>query len=219
LGTREAGSSTRSPKRGGLAQDGIVIAIIDYGAGNLASVVKAIRHLGVACVVTTAAAEVRRADKLIIPGVGNFKSTQPLANGDLGTALRQAVAEQKPLLGICLGLQWMFDGSEEAPEMKGLASFRGRCSRFSQAVKSPHVGWNRIEVEPRSRLLRGIRSGTYMYFTHSYRAPLCADTVATCEYEQPFTAAAELDNLFGVQFHPEKSGASGLKILENFFAL
>jgi imidazole glycerol-phosphate synthase subunit HisH len=196
-----------------------MIAIIDYGAGNLASVVKAIRHLGAECVVTSAASKVERADKLIIPGVGNFKATQPLANGVLGAALRQAVAQHKPLLGICLGLQWMFEGSVEAPEMKALAAFRGTCSRFSEAVKSPHVGWNRIEIEPRSRLLQGLPSGSYVYFTHSYRAPVCADTVATCLYEQPFTAAAERDNLFGVQFHPEKSGPVGLKLLENFCAL
>jgi len=195
-----------------------VIAIIDYGAGNLASVVKAIRHLGTDCVVTSAA-EVVLADKLIIPGVGNFKATQPLTNGDLGTAVRNAIEQDKPLLGICLGLQWMFEASDEAPELKGLGAFSGTCSRFSESVKSPHVGWNRIEIEPRSRLLQGIAPGTYMYFTHSYRAPLCADTVATCVYDQPFTAAAERGNLFGVQFHPEKSGAAGLKILENFCAL
>ena len=196
-----------------------MIAVVDYGAGNLASVVKAIRHLGADCVVTSATDEVARADKLIIPGVGNFKATQPLANGDLGTAVRNAIKQDKPLLGICLGLQWMFEGSDEAPEQEGLATFSGMCSQFSQAVKSPHVGWNRIDVEPRSRLLQGIPSGTYMYFTHSYRAPICPDTVATCVYEQPFTAAAERGNVFGVQFHPEKSGAAGLKILENFCAL
>jgi glutamine amidotransferase len=196
-----------------------VIAIIDYGAGNLASVVKAIRHLGHASIVTSSAQDVMRADRLIIPGVGNFKATQPLANGDLGGAMRRAVDEEKPLLGICLGLQWMFEGSDEAPAMKGLASFRGTCSRFSGAVKSPHVGWNRIDVQPHSKLLHGIPSGAYMYFTHSYRAPLCADTVATCLYEQPFTAATERGNLFGVQFHPEKSGAAGLRLLENFCEL
>ncbi len=196
-----------------------VIAILDYGAGNLASVVKAIKYLGRDCVVTDAADAVTRADRLIIPGVGNFKATRPLANGELGTAIRDAIKQQKPLLGICLGLQWMFEGSDEAPDLEGLASFNGTCSRFSEAVKSPHVGWNRIEVEPRSRLLQGIVSGTYMYFTHSYRAPICAETVATCLYEQPFTAAGERDNLFGVQFHPEKSGAAGLKVLENFCAL
>jgi len=195
-----------------------MIAIVDYGAGNLASVAKAIGHLGHNSVVTADADEIRRADKVIIPGVGNFTATLPLANGDFGTAVRQAIAEEKPLLGICLGLQWMFEGSEEAPEMNGLATFRGTCTRFSEAVKSPHVGWNRIEVQPRSRLLKGILSGAYLYFTHSYRAPICDDTIATCFYEQKFTAAAERGPLFGVQFHPEKSGTVGLKVLGNFCA-
>lgn len=196
-----------------------MIAIIDYGAGNLASVVKAIPHLGVACLVTSRAEDVAEADKLIIPGVGNFKAISPLANGELGAAVRDTIARGKPVLGICLGLQWMFEGSEEAPGLRGLATFSGTCSRFPDSVKSPHVGWNRIDVQPRSRLLQGVASGAYVYFTHSYSAPLCDETVAICTYEQPFTAAAERGYLFGVQFHPEKSGPTGLKILENFCAL
>ncbi len=195
-----------------------MIAIIDYGAGNLASVVKAVQHLGEECVVTTHAADVLRADRIIIPGVGNFKATSPLAEGELGAAVRTAI-DSKPLLGICLGLQWMFAGSDEAPELRGLASFDGTCSHFSDRVKSPHVGWNKIEIDRRSRLLRGVPTGSYVYFTHSYRAPICKDTVATCTYEQPFTAAAERGNLFGLQFHPEKSGEIGMQILENFRAL
>jgi glutamine amidotransferase len=195
-----------------------VIAIVDYGAGNLASVVKAIQHLGQECVVTADAGDVQRADRLIIPGVGNFKATQPLANGQLGAALRTSLPS-KPLLGICLGLQWMFAGSTEAPDLKGLAIFEGRCTRFSDRVKSPHVGWNIIAIDARSQLLKGVPSSSYVYFTHSYRAPLCADTVATCTYEEPFTAAAERDNLFGLQFHPEKSGDIGMHILENFCGL
>ena len=196
-----------------------MIAIVDYGAGNLASVVKAIEHLGQKCAVTADAEAVARADRLIIPGVGNFKATLPLDGGQLGVAVRNAIAGGKPVLGICLGLQWMFEGSDEAPELRGLSAFHGTCTRFSDRVKSPHVGWNRIEVAPRSRLLSGIPSGSYVYFTHSYRAPLCAETVATCTYEEPFTAAAERGNLFGLQFHPEKSGDIGIKILENFCAL
>ncbi len=196
-----------------------MIAIIDYGAGNLASVVKAIQHIGAECVATSLAKDAGHADKLIIPGVGNFKATEPLADGDLGAVVRAAIADRRPVLGICLGLQWLFEGSDEAPKMRGMGAFSGVCSRFPENVKSPHVGWNRIRIDPRSRLLAGIASGSYLYFTHSYRAPLCDDTVATCRYAQPFSAAAERDNIFGVQFHPEKSGPAGLKILENFCAL
>ncbi len=196
-----------------------MIAIIDYGAGNLTSVVKAIKHLGRECAVTRDADCVLRANKLIVPGVGNFLATLPLTDGRMGVALREAIATQKPVLGICLGLQWMFEGSEEATELRGLGVFPGKCTRFSDRVKSPHVGWNRIAIEPRSRLLQGIPPGSYVYFTHSYRAPLCPDTVASCVYEAPFTAAAESGNLFGLQFHPEKSGDVGMTILESFCAL
>jgi glutamine amidotransferase len=197
-----------------------MIAIVDYGAGNLTSVVKALQHLGEECAVTNDPDIVGRATKWIIPGVGNFKATAPLVNGKLGEVLRTGVdLGNRPLLGVCLGLQWMFEGSSEAPELRGLATFSGECTRFSDQVKSPHVGWDSIAVEQRSRLLAGIPSGAYVYFTHSYRAPVCSDTVATCTYEEPFTAAAERGNLFGVQFHPEKSGDAGLQILENFCAL
>jgi glutamine amidotransferase len=196
-----------------------VIAIVDYGAGNLASVVKAIQHLGQECVITNDPHTVGSADRWIIPGVGNFKATAPLANGKLGALLNGAVSSgQRPLLGICLGLQWMFEGSSEAPGLRGLGIFTGQCTRFSGAVKSPHVGWDSIAISGQSRLLKGIPSGAYVYFTHSYRAPICADTVATCMYEEPFTAVAERGNLFGVQFHPEKSGDIGMQILENFCA-
>ena len=197
-----------------------MIAIVDYGAGNLTSVVKALQHLGKECAVTNHPDIVGRADKWIIPGVGNFKATAPLVNGKLGQVLREAASpEGRPLLGICLGLQWMFEGSSEAPELRGLATFAGECTRFSDLVKSPHVGWDSIAIDSRSRLLAGIASGAYVYFTHSYRAPVCEDTVATCTYEERFTAAVERGNLFGVQFHPEKSGDVGLHILENFCAL
>jgi glutamine amidotransferase len=196
-----------------------VIAIVDYGAGNLTSVVKALQHLGQQCTVTGDPDVVGLADKWIIPGVGNFKATVPLANGNLGAVVRSGVAHGMPLLGICLGLQWMFEGSTEAPELPGLGAFPGQCTRFSERVKSPHVGWDSIVVDARSRLLAGIPSGAYLYFTHSYSAPVCGDTVATGNYEAPFTAAAERGNLFGVQFHPEKSGDVGLQILENFCAL
>jgi imidazole glycerol-phosphate synthase subunit HisH len=196
-----------------------VIAIVYYGAGNLASVVKAVKHLGQPCLVTSRVADIQAADKVVIPGVGHFATTRPLACGPLAGELRRFVSAKRPVLGICLGLQWMFAGSEEANGLPGLGAFAGTCTRFSERVKSPHVGWNRIEVKPHSTLLRGIPSGAYVYFTHSYRAPICDGTVATCTYEAPFAAAVERDQLFGVQFHPEKSGDIGLKILENFCGL
>jgi glutamine amidotransferase len=198
--------------------DDTVIAIVDYGAGNLTSVVKALQHLGHECTVTSDPDDVGRAYKWIIPGVGNFKATAPLANGRLGASLREGVASGRPVLGICLGLQWLFEGSTEAPELSGLGAFLGQCTRFSDRVKSPHVGWDSISVQGNSRLLAGVSSGSFVYFTHSYRAPVGPDTVATCTYETPFTAAAERGNLFGVQFHPEKSGDVGMQILENFCA-
>jgi glutamine amidotransferase len=196
-----------------------VIAIVDYGAGNLASVVKALQHLGRECVVTNAPEIVGQAEKWIIPGVGNFKATAPLSSGGLGKLLCQGQQGVRPLLGICLGLQWMFEGSTESPELHGLGAFAGPCTRFSDRVKSPHVGWDSIAVTHPSLLLAGVSSGAYVYFTHSYRAPVCDDTVATCTYGEPFTAVVEHGSLFGVQFHPEKSGDVGMHILENFCAL
>jgi len=196
-----------------------MIAVVDYGAGNLASVMKALRQLGRKCTATNDVHIVGLAEKWIIPGVGNFRATSPLENGNLGRVLRNGIAEVRPLLGICLGLQWMFEGSTEAEDLRGLGAFPGVCQRFSQHVKSPHVGWDSITFNGPSRLLAGIPSGAYVYFTHSYRAPVCDNTVAICTYEGPFTAVAERGNLFGVQFHPEKSGDIGMQILENFCAL
>jgi len=197
-----------------------VIAVVDYGAGNLTSVLKALQHLGKACCISNEPLFLRAAEKLIIPGVGNFKATADLLEGRLGAALvEDVIYGGKPLLGICLGLQWLFQGSTEAPGLKGLGVFPGQCTRFSERVKSPHVGWDSIAINGPSRLLAGIPSGAYVYFTHSYSAPVCKYTVATCTYEEPFTAAAELNHLFGVQFHPEKSGEVGMQILENFCAL
>lgn len=196
-----------------------MIAIVDYGAGNIASVAKAVAHLGHPCSVTNDECDVLHASKLIIPGVGNFKATEPLTRGAIADALKQQIAAGTPVLGICLGLQWLFSSSDEAPELTGLGFFRGSCHSFSNLVKSPHVGWNQLELAGESRLLRGVADKAYVYFTHSYRAPVCDATIATCFYEDEFTAAAERQNIFGVQFHPEKSGDVGLTILGNFCAL
>jgi imidazole glycerol-phosphate synthase subunit HisH len=196
-----------------------VIAILDYDAGNLTSVKKAVDHLGYPCVVTSDQGEVERADKILLPGVGHFSATSNLEARGLSTVVRQAIARGTPLLGICLGMQWMFECSEEAPEVPGVAWFRGRCQRFSEQVKVPHVGWNQLQVRDRGHLFRNIPSGTFMYFTHSYWAPVIECTTAECEYGSTFSAAIERGNLFGVQFHPEKSGDPGLTLLRNFCEL
>jgi len=196
-----------------------VIAIVDYRAGNLVSVKKAVDHLGFACAITSDPAVVERAEKIIVPGVGHFAATSALDATGLRAAITDAIARSVPFFGICVGLQWMFDSSEEAPGVRGLGVFFGECSHFPPQVKSPHVGWNQLEVKDGSRLLRGVPSGAFVYFTHSYRAPLVPDTVACCDYGGAFSAAVERGHLFGAQFHPEKSGEVGLTILENFCRL
>jgi len=193
-----------------------VIAIVDYRAGNLVSVKKAVDHLGFPCAITSDPDVVERAEKVIVPGVGHFAATSALDESGLRAAITSAIGRQIPFFGICVGMQWMFDSSEEAPGVRGLAVFAGQCSHFPPEVKSPHVGWNQLEIKDGSRLLRGVPSDAFVYFTHSYRAPLVADTVACCDYGGAFSAAVERDHLFGMQFHPEKSGDAGLAMLENF---
>lgn len=197
-----------------------MIAIIDYKAGNLTSVQKAFDHLGAETVVTADAAQVANADKIVLPGVGHFQATTTLDDAGLRDAVLSGIERGVPFLGICVGMQWMLASSEEAPDVHGLGLWPGECSRFPSGVKSPHVGWNSLGIrKTSSRLLYGVANGSYVYFTHSYRVPLLASTAAECEYGGGFSAAVEQDNLFGVQFHPEKSGAVGLKILENFVRL
>jgi glutamine amidotransferase len=194
-----------------------MIAIVDYKAGNLTSVKKAFDHLGAEIMVTSDPSQVAKADKIVLPGVGHFAATSALDNSGLRDAIVDSIERRIPFLGICVGMQWMLASSEEAPAVHGLALWPGECSRFPAHMKSPHVGWNRLQIrDSSSRLLRGITPGSYVYFTHSYRVPLLASTSAECEYGGGFSAAIEKDNLFGVQFHPEKSGAAGLAILKNF---
>ena len=194
-----------------------MIAIIDYKAGNLTSVKKAFDHIGAKTVVTDDSPEVEKADKIVLPGVGHFAATRALDQSGLREAVLGGIERGIPFLGICVGMQWMLASSEEAPDVHGLALWPGECSRFPSGVKSPHVGWNDLRVRnTNSRLLRGVDSGAFVYFTHSYRVPLLKATAAECEYGGGFSAVVEQDNLFGVQFHPEKSGAVGLTILENF---
>jgi glutamine amidotransferase len=195
-----------------------VIAIVDYQAGNLASVKKAFNHLGYESAITADPAEIARASKIVLPGVGNFEATTALS-GALQDAVVKAIDRQIPLLGICLGMQWMFESSREAPQLRGLGLFAGECEKFPVAVKSPHVGWNQLRVAGPSRLLRGLPKNSFVYFTHSYRAPVVEATVGECEYGGSFSAVVERGELFGVQFHPEKSGTAGLHLLRNFCEL
>jgi glutamine amidotransferase len=193
-----------------------VITIIDYKAGNLTSVQKAFTYHGCVTQVTGEADVVARASKLVLPGVGNFSATSVLAESGVRAAIEQAIARGVPFLGICVGMQWLFQGSEEAPDTAGLGCFRGACARFPSAVKAPHVGWNTVRHNGNSRLLRGIDREFFVYYTHSYRAPAGEGTVGCTNYGGEFAAVVERDNVFGVQFHPEKSGAAGLRLLENF---
>lgn len=195
-----------------------MIAIVDYRAGNLASVKKAFDYLGHESVITADSAEIARASKIVLPGVGNFEATTALA-GALQEVVVKAIGRQVPLLGICLGMQWMFESSREAPQLRGLGLFSGECEKFPATVKSPHVGWNQLQVVGSSRLLRGLPQDSFVYFTHSYRAPVVEATVGKCEYGGAFSAVVERGELFGVQFHPEKSGAAGLHLLRNFCEL
>jgi imidazole glycerol-phosphate synthase subunit HisH len=203
-----------------------MIAVIDYKAGNLTSVVKALRFLGVGDIaITNSVADLIRADKIVLPGVGHFRATQLLQDLGFTNAIRQAITAGIPFLGICVGLQWLYEGSTESPETQGLAHFAGQCERFPATfegdhLKSPHVGWNSLEtIRSDSRLLTGIEPGSFVYYTHSWRAPLSADTAARTMYGGGFTAAVERGNVMGVQFHPEKSAETGLQVLSNFLAL
>jgi glutamine amidotransferase len=192
------------------------IAIVDYGVGNLNSVKKAFDHLGVDVVVTTEPETIAAAAKIILPGVGHFSALSGLDNTGLREAVLRAANAGKPLLGICLGMQWLFDGSDEAPEFAGAGILPGRCRPFPASVKSPHVGWNSLSIQSGTRLLRGVAPDSFVYYTHSFQAPVVAATSATTEYGQPFSAVVEQENIFGVQFHPEKSSDVGLRILRNF---
>jgi glutamine amidotransferase len=198
-----------------------VIALVDYGAGNLTSVRKALQAIGAHVWTPSVAGELGRAHGVIVPGVGHFDATRALTS-EWRTAIKTMVDDGIPLLGICVGLQWLFDGSEEAPGVEGLSLLKGTCFNFTEHVngrlKVPHVGWNSLSLPRKTRLLAGVNDGSQVYFTHSYAAPITADTAASCEYGVSFSAAVERDNVSAVQFHPEKSGDIGLRILNNWLS-
>jgi glutamine amidotransferase len=193
-----------------------VIAIVDYGVGNLCSVKKALDYLSHPSQVTCSPDVVANADRIILPGVGHFAATETLTRLGLRQAIIDATQRGALFLGICVGMQWMFSGSEEAPGVAGLGAFDTACARFAPGVKTPHVGWNTIHPCAPSRLLSGIAAGSFVYFTHSFRAPTCTSAIAVTSYGGEFASVVERDNLFGVQFHPEKSGDAGLRLLANF---
>lgn len=195
------------------------VTVIDYKAGNLTSVLKALRHLGAEVEVASDSAPVETAERLVLPGVGHFAATKRLDAAGLTPAIRAAIGYKVPFLGICVGMQWLYAGSSEAPEQPGLRCFAEQCTRFSASSKKvPHVGWNSLEVRNGSRLLAGVEPGEFVYFTHSYKAPVTDETAAVTHYIGSFAAAVESGNVMGVQFHPEMSDATGLKILRNFLS-
>jgi len=195
----------------------MTIALIDYRAGNLTSVRKGFAAVGAELFTPSAASDLAGASGIVVPGVGHFGATAFLDDA-WRNEIRAAVADGVPLLGICLGLQWLFEGSEEAP-LAGLGAIEGRCVRLPPIVKVPHVGWNSLEVVRPSPLLEGVADGTQVYFTHSYAAPVTGNCVAATTHGTKFAAAVQHANVWGVQFHPEKSGRPGLRILENFTTL
>jgi glutamine amidotransferase len=196
------------------------VTVIDYKAGNLTSVVKALRYLGAEVTVTEDPLIVAQAERIILPGVGHFAATARLNNTALTPAIREAITRNVPFLGICVGMQWLMQGSTEASEQPGLGYFTGQCERFPEGEeKVPHVGWNALEPRAESHLLAGIEGGAFAYFTHAWRVSVSNATAATTHYIEPFASAVEDKNVFGVQFHPEKSSETGLKILRNFLEI
>ena len=228
-----------------------MIALIDYHAGNLTSVKKALAAVGADVVVPSQPEDLARAQGVIVPGVGHFGATKAL-EGAWTEAIVQRVGEGCPLLGICLGMQWLFEGSDEAPDVRGLGVLSGRCYRLGgvrlkpdttyeteetvrsvrteetvrsvrlqpdQAVKVPHVGWNSLAIDHEASIVDGVSDGSQVYFTHSYVVPVTSDTVAVTEHGGTFAAVVQHGQIAGVQFHPEKSGDVGLRILRNFLQL
>ncbi len=194
------------------------VAVLDYGVGNLASVFKALRFVGASPVKVTDIAELTDSRAIVIPGVGHFASTQAL-NGRWRSGVASSIARSVPVLGICLGMQWLFDGSTEAPAVRGLGVMTGACEVLSGDVKVPHVGWNSLDCRGRdSVLLRGVGDGAAAYFTHSYAAPVTDAAITTTAHGREFASTVEQGHVMGVQWHPEKSGAVGLAVLANFVA-
>jgi imidazole glycerol-phosphate synthase subunit HisH len=217
------------------------IALIDYKAGNLTSVRKAFTALGATLFTPDRPEELAEAHAIVVPGVGHFGATQALGPDWIDGILAR-VGEGRPLLGICLGMQWLFEGSEEAPDLRGLGLLGGRCYRLRGTVaepgdgapakpdrgagapgvinvKIPHVGWNSLDFQHEGSIADRVADGAQVYFTHSFVAPVTGDTVAVTTHGQPFASIVQRGHVAGVQFHPEKSGDVGLQVLRNFLSL
>lgn len=194
-----------------------MIGVINYGAGNVGSVLRAIQFLGHPAEAVEDAKLLQSADRLILPGQGHFGSMMDaLESKKLIAPLREQMASGKPFLGICLGLQALYESSEEAPNRVGFGLLQGRVARFEGVFKIPHLGWSQLEIRTQDSLFEGVPDGSFAYFCHSYYGPVTAETTAMTEYGQSFAAALRVGSLYAVQFHPEKSGDVGLKVLENF---
>ena len=201
-----------------------MIAIIDYDAGNLKSVEKALQFLGQECVITRAFHEIKKADKVILPGVGSFgDAMSQLKKFELDKVIHEVAAEQKPFLGICLGLQLLFEGSEESDGVEGLHLLDGEILRIpeQEGLKIPNIGWNSLDLQNNGRLFENLNGNSFVYFVHSYYLKAREESIvkATIEYSTHIHASVEKDNIFACQFHPEKSGTVGLQILSNFAKL
>ena len=197
-----------------------MITILDYGAGNLRSVQNTLDEIGAKYELVRDADGLRRATKIILPGVGHFGQMMRAFDAmGVREALIDRIRARVPFLGICLGLQALFEASDEAPDTQGLGLFEGAIRRFPSTARVPHMGWNEIAPRTGSTLLRKLPAHPYLYFAHSYYAPLNSSTAATCNYVVDYTAVLESGNIFGVQFHPEKSGPLGIAVVRNFVEL
>jgi imidazole glycerol phosphate synthase glutamine amidotransferase subunit len=197
-----------------------MIAVLDYGGGNVGSVIKAIEYLGLSGERVDQPAVLKSADKIIFPGQGHFGAMMKgIEEREMLAPLKETFAAGKPFLGICLGLQALYESSEEAPGVPGLGILPGSVARFQGVFKVPHVGWSQLDIRPDTELFRGVANGSFVYFCHSYYGPVTPEACAVTEYGQTFASGIEIGKVWAVQFHPEKSGEVGLKVLSNFLKL